>query len=506
MKLTKTLCGVTAALTVLSSMAVTAQAEETQLKLLTANFNDVVAKNGIKYSLGGGYYSDDDKIFGIGEKELAEWRETGKIAYRTIESDLDISDLTYWSGDFENGYVQFCKRDSEGKVTDRYVTLLDKNIGKISTQYTFGSTWRYTRSDGYTFGAGSMNSTSVVAVVTDPSGKEATAFFKSDGEAVYAYGATTKSDNSVGYILWKSGETVIDDMTLSNFELYVIDKNGDAKKVYSNENCLFNAGISGDNNVCWWDQSFLKSAVNHIYNADNGKIYTLSEPTIKCENASVYTYGENLSVGHIYGDTTVICGVNSLARDEALCVLVDLENPNVPRSKAYKNIYTTDGKIYFIQTIEGKWGYIDANGKELALFDDAGAFYGNYAPVISNGKAYLIDRNMNKVSDEIAADSVSTMDDELFRFTKGDDITLVTYTEAEKQSTTSETTSSETVSEPAASELTSSEAVTSSTVESSTSSTDNTPVNNPATGVTMAMIPVAVIGGAAVITAKKRRK
>lgn len=78
-------------------------------------------------------------------------------------------------------------------------------------------------------------------------------------------------------------------------------------------------------------------------------------------------------------------------------------------------------------------------------------------------------------------------------------------------STTSNTTSSATsnTTSSTASNTTSSTAsnTASSTTSNTTSSTANPSTNNPATGFTMAMIPVVLIGGAAVVVvARKRRK
>lgn len=88
---------------------------------------------------------------------------------------------------------------------------------------------------------------------------------------------------------------------------------------------------------------------------------------------------------------------------------------------------TEDGKIYLVKNAKGERGYINRKGKELAFFEYAGSFIGDYAPVVKNGKAYLIDRNMKQVSEKIDADSVSTLGEGLFRVTKGDKVMLMTY-------------------------------------------------------------------------------
>lgn len=71
--------------------------------------------------------------------------------------------------------------------------------------------------------------------------------------------------------------------------------------------------------------------------------------------------------------------------------------------------------------------------------------------------------------------------------------------------TTSDTTSTTTSSTTSSTASNTTSSTTSNTTSTTTSNTTSSP-NNPATGITMAMIPVALIGGAAVVAAKKRKK
>ena len=65
------------------------------------------------------------------------------------------------------------------------------------------------------------------------------------------------------------------------------------------------------------------------------------------------------------------------------------------------------------------WGYIDHDGQEAAMFEDASGFCNGYALVREGGTAYLIDETFEKVQDLGEADSVSTIG-ELFVVTRGD--------------------------------------------------------------------------------------
>lgn len=53
------------------------------------------------------------------------------------------------------------------------------------------------------------------------------------------------------------------------------------------------------------------------------------------------------------------------------------------------------------------WGYIDHEGRELAMYDDASSFSNGYALVIESGNAYLINEKFETVAEYGPADSVS---------------------------------------------------------------------------------------------------
>lgn len=93
----------------------------------------------------------------------------------------------------------------------------------------------------------------------------------------------------------------------------------------------------------------------------------------------------------------------------------------------YSNMFTKDDEIFLVVTADDKWGYIDKTGKPLAFFDDAGEFEGEYAPVIKNGMAYLINRQMERVSDCVAADLVLTICDGLYKIRSNNKQFFMTY-------------------------------------------------------------------------------
>ena len=88
----------------------------------------------------------------------------------------------------------------------------------------------------------------------------------------------------------------------------------------------------------------------------------------------------------------------------------------------YDHIRLAEDDLYLVSD-GSKWGYIDPDGNELAMYDDAGDFCNGYAPIIKDGRAYLIDTNLNEVGDLGEADKVYTIG-ELYGVEKGDTISI----------------------------------------------------------------------------------
>lgn len=318
----------------------------------------------------------------------------------------------------------------------------------------------------------------------------------------YSGGATQGGEN-VGYVAFKTayypptGEGYNESIDRYDLDLYLIKKSGELVLVQKEEGCGYFGTNGAVPNGMMWNSGLPPIApTKYIYSFDSGKIFEVGNDVfIDSDRRGVSISNLN---GKLYGTKAIISGTEYESQETGY-VLVDLRDDARAEmlSKCYKHMSTNDGKIYLVQTFENKWGYVDNNGKELALFDDASSFIGNYAPVVKNGKGYLIDRNMNRVSEEITADGVYTLGESLFKFYNGDDITLATYTKADKPS--------EPTSEPI-SESTSSEPTSSEPVSSDSTPADNGDNDNPNSGAAMALIPIALAGGAAVIVSKKRRK
>lgn len=128
------------------------------------------------------------------------------------------------------------------------------------------------------------------------------------------------------------------------------------------------------------------------------------------DGAYFYNYGSNM---------VWTVGERDVLVDFALHPGMTFETADNRIVKAvYDQIYMNDENYWLVKDGE-RWGYIDHDGQEAAMFEDATAFYQGYALVREEGTAYLIDETFEKLQDLGEADSVSTLG-ELFVVTRGD--------------------------------------------------------------------------------------
>lgn len=466
----------------MAGTALTANAEQSQVKLLTANPFDL---NDSGYG-GGGYFNTNDGFFKIGEEELEKWRETGKLDPVKIECDIDAAGLSGWSGSFDEGsYAQFVKRDSDGNVTERYILHLDKVKNKIEAAYTLGADWCYTRPDGYTFIYSiSEDRTTMTYAVYSPDGK------KVENTLTGYDGVASVSDKYVGLVSSMVSNTSIfddyDDISRDDYIIYGVLKDGTLEEIDRIEKSY---GV--------WFSAHLQEDAYVFYNANVPAIMGKTCIHSFTDNKS-YDVGRRMDSGIIIDNVSYFYGTKAIvvsSGEQPSYQLVNIGEDDTDFvaniiSKIYKHMSSDDGKIYLVKTEDDKWGYIDANGKELAIFDDAGSFIGDFAPVLKDGKAYLIDRNMNKVSEEIAAKGVQSLGEDMFVVTTDDGQELLMTYDSKPTTLTSEPTS-----EP-----------TSTPISEPTSTPTSEPSDNPATGATgiAATFGVIAIATGAVIVAKKR--
>lgn len=93
-------------------------------------------------------------------------------------------------------------------------------------------------------------------------------------------------------------------------------------------------------------------------------------------------------------------------------------NPEQIVTAVYDYISMADEKYWLVQSGD-QYGYIDHDGNEAGMFDDASAFSGGYALIIEDGEVWLIDEELNRLQDLGPGYSVAAVG-ELFRIASGD--------------------------------------------------------------------------------------
>lgn len=339
-------------------------------------------------------YNVVDKIIRIGDKEIGNWRSTGKLEPTEIKSDVDLSNATV-SGDLSKDNYLLCNDHTKNIYS---VLKLDEASGKLTKVYDITDVDGWGRllgcGNGYyiSYGSGSMM------------GMDITAIYTPKGEKI------DLSDKSFKAMKIVSGMGKYPAYALSMYDfskLYGISTDGSFEEVLSTESSF--GSLNGGN-------GFVQVSIN-------GE---------EMSNIIITADGKEYKIGNV-GTVTSVYGTTAVAYD----VLIDLNNNGKELSKTYSSMSTEDyGKTYLVQTEDGKWGYLDGTGKELAMFDDASNFVvsGKYAPVVQDGKGWLIDKNMNQVSEKIDATGCTTYGEELFRFETPNGNVLVTSPESGKDS------------------------------------------------------------------------
>ncbi|MCM1335702.1 MAG: WG repeat-containing protein [Bacteroides sp.] len=456
------LAGIVAA----STLTVGASAASSKLKLQTVAISKVEKATDFG-SLGDGYYwvensadpnltPDLDEIVYIGVDELKKWQEKGKFTYKKIKTDPDMTDMLISGGFTDDGsYMQFQPCDADRNILKRYIVTHDEKNTKLTTAYTKGSDWSWTNPNGYTVEAKwNTAKTKYTVTVTAPDGteKKKTLTYKGEGEPFVRTIATDSTGKYVAYVLWKTGQYddnqyTDEDMLQYNrsdsFKIYGVKKNGKFTTLINYEGGQFgrrgaygyNIDSSGSNYITYWILNPPIAGQSTVYLTDSKKTFTFQNDI----------YDQGGTYGKFYGITDKVYGTRAIVQlgkynsetgetESDNYILADLSKTEeygmlTDFSKVYKHMYTGDGKIYVVENEEGKWGYINRKGKELGFFDSANSFKegSDYAIVLKNGKAYLVDRNMKQVSEKIDADSINTLDDGLWQITKGDKTYLMTY-------------------------------------------------------------------------------
>ena len=515
MKFKKTAAGIIAAAVTASCLTFTASAAEN--KLVTTSYSDVFGDNSY-YRLGDGYfalYKSYDpsafKIIHIGNDEVAQWISTGNLEYKTIEAGADIGELYFSSGILNDSFYLTFIGDNT------HLFNVNKDSGEWSEVYEYPGRGEVTRSDGYSLGSDFDYDSGVLTYsVAAPDGavtKYSLTYTQAFEDEQYYYRVCPAHGDGeyVGYIEWKvSGSVNVvnpdeywsEDNT-ADYDLYGIKKDGSLDRIYTAKETFYDGTFDNlivgyaDNYVAWWAEDCL-----HIRTTD-GNVHNLTG----LNYTSDYIY----SVTGVYGNQAIVAE-RVPARSGGNYMVVDITGEGKEVSKKYDSASIStgdDGKIYLVNASEDDnwfWGFIDSAGNELAKFDDASNFIGDgaYAPVVQDGKGWLVDRNMNQVSEKIDADGCITVAENLFRFSTPDGYILAALS-AEAAPASSESTASQTNDQASASSDTNNtDAASSNTGNTGTANSDKGNADTGAEGVAV-FAAVAVIAAGAVVIGRKRK-
>lgn len=437
MRISKTAAFAASALIALNSVSIFADAEEREeYTLISAPMSEIPDVKSLEL-MGGGYYICRDKyrtafkIVYIGSDEISKWRETGEFTWKDVECGFDL----------KNYYSCSSKPSNEGNFfgialkSDRYTEFYYCESSDDHTRITaepFDIGWACVRPDGYVFAAECWSSYF---------GK-GTELNKID--MGYESGAGQFALNSGEYIggmfYWTDPKATVkewspyDDERFCYAALCLADKNGNVTEVYrtpeprEDNYCSYVSwdSIANNNSALYWRENYMKDGIEtqlqKIYCFRSGELLTFPYNTKLRDGRNAWY----IELEDVVFNGRAIMNVTLHDSNSFTYALVDTETGEFV-SDTYQSLSTRDGK-YFLAKDENGWTLIDRDGNSLCGFDDVTEVYGGIAMACENGEGFLINGNMEKISDTIPAKSVYMCSDEnLFILNHNKESYFVTY-------------------------------------------------------------------------------
>ncbi len=478
------------AVSLAAGMAVTASAEDKYMKLIKADFPGSVENSTDYWYLGDGYFGYNnydnpkiaekgmDGIIHIGEDELNEWRESGNFTYEKVDCDFDFTGdekAVYGTWTARDGWEYICLIDESPLNACWNISILDfdEEKNKLSPAYSVNRQtpeypyptegvheWAYALNNGYSVARDYVTDgtkTTCTITIYSPDGEKHESSFDFNGDGSNAPCSicidNTEGSEFIAYLAFPTadhGTEKWDEYSTYDISLYGFRADGSYETLYSVED-MASLSIYAAQNCCIFRYSW-GPKVGNLHSYYDGKIYEweFSKDMDTIYDGSLVVEDETAENGRLiywfaglnskpYGKKTIAHFMND---DKSAYVLIDITTGKI-LSDVYLYMGTYDGKKYLVKTMDGKWGYMNSKGKLLKTYDDAGDFIGDYAPVVKDGKGFLIDRDLNRVSEKIDADGCTTMSDGLYRFTQGDSYVAVTYIKESAENTKPEETKPE---------------------------------------------------------------
>ncbi len=336
-----------------------------------------------------------------------------------VESEVDLSNADFY-GDIQDGYVCFSYRHNDSY--EYYVMKVDESADKFVKVYEFTDGRMWSRPDGYSFSVNSDYETGVCTyTVYDPDGQkiENTLTYTSSGKGDFDYPNAEYrqcyGDKYVGFMTWMLPGTITSEGT-AQFDIYGIKKDGSRDVIAAAVNGSASAGPgadliigAGDNYVAWKADDCIT-----IYTVDDGKTHKLTGPGLK--------YGANggYRVASLFGSKAVICSRENPMMGSEICQLVDISGEGKVLLDEKLLIEPVDnGDMFYVSDQYYKAGFFDSTGKKISEgFDNVANFNGDnlYTAAYKDGKACIIDRNMNQVSEMFDASELEVRGNEFFKY------------------------------------------------------------------------------------------
>lgn len=444
--LKKVSAAVLAAVTAASCLTAAASAEDEKPKLLVSpmSVNQIT----------GDLAATDNGFISVTDKDIEKWQTTGEFSYSDVKTDFDLPGeySWYYEKSKNTGYLYYQNTGEDRKSL--FTLKYDPKSKQLTKLKDFGKSWGKVSPDGYVIISEPDSEAQTLKVtITSPEGKSNTNTFEYKGEGDWWY-TSTSTDKYPFVLFWVTDEKKITrekDNTLTGtvaYDIYGITRDGKVETLYSRPKYsgdkvpqtnvseakdspsygfgYFERFYDPDGVPCgisWYESLYAYPETQIIHFDESGENYEINRnifnPGLTHVDLSTGRGGDaRYSIYGAAGDKIITRFLVQSNPNEYKYVLFDKKNYEKclaqnkdyeGEGKPYKSMSTQDGKIFLVQDDNDKWGYIDANVKELAMFDDAGAFVGDYAPVIKDGKAYLIDRNMKQFSEKTDAEGVTSV-------------------------------------------------------------------------------------------------
>lgn len=383
------------------------------------------------YALGNGYYYTDrldefwntvpNKVIRVGDKELEQWRKTGTFTYTDVESEVDLSNMDPYSLRILDGCMQFKNGDNY------YVMKVDESANKLVKVQEFSDGRNWSRTDGYSFSVNIDSETGVCTyTVYDPNGQkiENTLTYTSSGKGDFDYPKAEYrqcyGDKYVGYMTWMLPGTIVPGSgeeswnATAQFDIYGIKKDGSRDVIAS---AVKGPAIDGpgsgliitstDDYIAWKTDDCIT-----IYTVDDGKTHKLSALGLK------YGVDGDYSVESVIGSKAVIVSKKSFAFAEGIAQLVDISGEGKVLLEGINIEAIDNGNMYYFRNQDYKVGFLDSTGNLIGEWYDQAKNFKNdnlYTPVQKDNKWWLIDRNMNQVSEKLDG-MIEVLGDDFFKY------------------------------------------------------------------------------------------